>query len=156
MNSYLSAFIYNIPTKILKFTFLENITFRKNTGCYMLQQYLRTLADYSVNVKKYQQVFLVPLPGNGCRIDFESSSSSYIFKTKKKTFSFSLVLPSSLLPIQVSYLFAFLISTSTPTTLGRLSLYTPSALLDESLEPSSLDLVPHQATRFTLMPHRSN
>jgi len=88
MNSYLSAFIYNIPTKILKFTFLENITFRKNTGCYMLQQYLRTLADYSVNVKKYQQVFLVLLPGNGCRIDFESSSSSYIFKTKKKHFLF--------------------------------------------------------------------
>jgi len=36
MNSYLSAFIYNIATKVLKLTFLENITFRKNTGCYSL------------------------------------------------------------------------------------------------------------------------
>jgi hypothetical protein len=29
----------------------------------VLQRYLRTLADYSVDVKKYQQAFLAPLPG---------------------------------------------------------------------------------------------
>ena len=74
----------------------------------VLQRYLRTLADYSVNVKKYQQAFLAPLPGNGCRIVFESSSSSYIFKTKKNLFSFSLPLSSPLLPIIVSFRFSYL------------------------------------------------
>ena len=127
--------------------------------------------------KKCQQAFLAPLPGTPpfLVIALRNVNKRFwrrcwgmvailpsnlvrprIFSKQKKTFSFSLVLPSSLLPIQVSYLFAFLISTSTPTTLGRLSLYTPSALLDESLEPSSLDLVPHLATRFTLTPYRSN
>ena len=43
-------------------------------------------------------------------------------------FSFSFALPSPLLPILSSYLFAFLISTSTPATLGRLSSYTPSLI----------------------------
>ena len=120
----------------------------------VLQWYLRTLTDYSVNVKKYQQAFLAPLPGNDCRIVFESSLSSYIFK--KNLFSFSLALPSPLIPILSSYLFAFLISTPTPATLeGYPRTHLPSRW-GESLESSSLDLAPHPAMRCTLMPYWSS
>ena len=116
---------------------------------------IRALADLFASLK-YPTSFMAPLPGNSCCSDFEPSCSSYIFKNKKNLFSFSLALPSPLLPILLSYLFAFLISTSTPATLGRLSSYTLPSLWGESLEPLSLDLVPHPATRSTLMPYRSS
>ena len=47
----------------------------------------------SICVKKYQQAFLAPLLGKGCRIFFEPSSSSYLYlfflykKTQKNTFT---------------------------------------------------------------------
>ena len=72
-------------------------------------------------------------------------------------FCLSLPLPSPLLPFPSSYLFAFFISTFTPTTnmKGYPCQYL-SALWGESPEPFFRDLVPHSATRFTLMPYRSN
>ena len=72
-------------------------------------------------------------------------------KTKKNLFSFSLALPSPLLPILSSYLFAFLIYTSTPAILGRLSSYTPStpsgwifrAILSGHSSSSGYEIHPH-------------
>jgi hypothetical protein len=71
-----------------------------------------------VNVKKYQQAFLALLPGNGCYIAFEPTSSSYLYKkiisfvfflpisstplpNSSSYFCFSLPLPSAPLPIKV-------------------------------------------------------
>ena len=82
----------------------------------VLQRYLRTLADYSVNVKKYQQAFPAPLPGNGCCIAFESSSPSYIFKTKNIRFLFLYLFLHPRYQIYPHILFLLFISTFTPAT----------------------------------------
>ena len=75
---------------------------RSHPSVYPGDSYTLTLSRrHSGDVKKYQQAFLVPLPGNGFR---ESMNPT----------------------ILVSFIFLF-ISTSTPAILGRLSLYTPSA-----------------------------
>ena len=45
----------------------------------MLQQYIHALADLFVNINKYQQAFLAPLPWNGRRIISKPSSPMYPF-----------------------------------------------------------------------------
>jgi hypothetical protein len=86
----------------------------------VLQWYIHALADLFVNVKKYQQVFLVPLPRNNCFFA--------IFKTSLAVYPFFL-----------SFSFFY------PYTMENLFIHQLSALEDEFLEPS---LSPKPITSF--------
>ena len=76
---------------------------------------IRALADYFVNVKKYQRAFLAPLPGNGCCSYLRTLFACVFF----------------LLPFLLSLLLFY------PYTMSHPSIHQLSTSEDEFLEPST-------------------
>ena len=119
-----------------------------NTHGWKLRRYPCACGFISQSLK-YPTSFLAPLAGNGCCSNFEPSWSSYLYLLKK---SYPLLFLISTLtsathfifvPFHFSYLYLY------PRYPWKVILiHTFWTIWGESLEPSSLDQVPHLATRF--------